>query len=151
VIERIGGVVELAGSSVSPPRPRRVKQPIARAQPKEFTYRDTELIEHFVDFTVILGSGARQTILDEIKGVQRDIGEVEAGGRLIAQQRPKAASKSRVTLLLDAVLPGNGPVAYCPRGSPAPQHAQRRGIVPLDRVGRTYDVRQGSVPPQAVG
>jgi hypothetical protein len=112
VIERIGGVVDLAGSSVSQPRPRRVKQPIARAQPKEFTYRDTELIEHFVDFTVILGSGARQTILDEIKGVQRDIGEVETGGRLIAQQRPKAASKSRVTLLLDAVLPGNGPVAY---------------------------------------
>lgn len=65
------------------------------------------MLEHFVDFTVDLGSGARKTIIDEVEWVQRDIGEVETGGWLIAQQRPRASSKSITIAYATGPLPGS--------------------------------------------
>jgi hypothetical protein len=93
-ITRVGGVAELAGEAVSQPRPRRVKQPIARAQPKEYTYRDVELFEHYVDYRVELSASVKRDIEDEIRRVHREAGEVEIAGWLFARYQPRADSNS---------------------------------------------------------
>jgi hypothetical protein len=108
LITRVGGMASLAGHPVSRPRPRRVEPAIARTRPKELTYKDTQLLERgFVDFEVALGSGARETILAEIQRVQREVGEVECGGFLFAQHRPRASSKFATVAFASGPLPGS--------------------------------------------
>ena len=84
VIERYGGTAELIGGTrARPPRPRR-----PRTAPRE---PEVELLERdYVDYRVELGSGARRTILETIKAVQRAHGDVEVGGWLLSQYRPRA-------------------------------------------------------------
>ena len=79
------------------------RRPIGRVSPEPSTpkvlpfglsYREVQLVEHYVDFGVDIGSGARETILGAINRAHRESGDVELGGWLFAQYRPRHDTRS---------------------------------------------------------
>jgi hypothetical protein len=88
-IIRDGGTAELVG------KPRAPRRPAKQALPFGYSYKEVELVERgYADFSVDLGSGARETILDAISRTQREAGDVELGGWLFAQHRPRHDARS---------------------------------------------------------
>jgi hypothetical protein len=83
-IVRVGGSCQLVEG----------RRPIARTKAASakgdlsygLPYTEVELLERgFADFTVDVGSGARETILGEIQRAHRETGDVEVGGWLFSQ------------------------------------------------------------------
>jgi hypothetical protein len=90
--------VTISGGPTRPrPRPRSVKRDES----------DVQLLEHFVDYTVELGTYARKAIVDEIKRAHSAAGEaVETGGWLLGQFRPRADGDSTTVQFVTG--PGDG-------------------------------------------
>jgi hypothetical protein len=79
---------------VVPVRPNRGSQsrPDWQLGPDPISYREVELLERYVHYSVDLGSSARRSIVEEIARVQRKQGECDCGGWLFSQYPPKASS-----------------------------------------------------------
>jgi Prokaryotic homologs of the JAB domain len=82
-----GTTAQLTGSSSIKPR--------AKAGPFGYDFRQVEFVERgFADFSVDIGSGARNTILEEIRRARQESGDIEVGGWLFAGYLPRHDSRS---------------------------------------------------------
>jgi hypothetical protein len=103
------------------------RRPISRVSPEPSTankvlpfglsYRDVELVERgYADFTVDVGSGAKETILGEISRAHREAGDVETAGWLFSQSSLRHDSRSLTVAY--ATLAARGDASTVSLGDP---------------------------------
>ena len=96
-----GEITRLAGATTLATKQRQPRRPVWQLGPDPRSYREVELLEHYVDFKVSIGSTAREAILAEITRAHRAAGQpVEAGGWLFGWHRPRAETNSSEIALI---------------------------------------------------
>jgi len=121
-IERVGGTCALiergAGTAtISPPRAGVKRSSWRLGDKEELSYRGVKLVERgYADFSVDLGSGARETILREIWRAHREAGDVEVAGWLFSQGSLRHDSRSLT--IAYATLGGRGNASTVSLGDP---------------------------------
>jgi hypothetical protein len=122
MIERVGGSCSLiergaGAATISPPRTGKKRASWQLGDKEELSYRDVKLVERgYADFAVDLGSGARETILGEIRQAHREVGDVEVAGWLFSQGSLRHDSRSLT--IAYATLGGRGNARTVSLGDP---------------------------------